>query len=157
MATAKKGDTVKVHYTGRLDTGVPFDTSGGSEPLEFVIGSGKLISGFEEAVIGMSPGESKTVKLPPEKAYGRYREDKVITVDKKDLPEDVKPELGMNLEICAPSGQVIPVMITDMDENTVTLDANHPLSEQTLTFDIQLLEIAKEAEEKSKEDLGRTT
>ncbi|MFB3766088.1 MAG: peptidylprolyl isomerase [Methanotrichaceae archaeon] len=148
MATAKKGDTVKVHYTGKLDTGVPFDTSRGSEPLEFVIGSGTLIPGFEEAVIGMSPGESKTVKLPPEKAYGRYREDKVITVAKKDLPEDVKPELGMNLEVCAPSGQMVPVMITDMDENTVTLDANHPLSEQILMFDIQLLEIVKEGEER---------
>lgn len=145
MAAAKKGDTVKVHYTGKLDTGVPFDTSIGSEPLEFVIGSGKLIPGFEEAVIGMTPGESKTVKLPPEKAYGRHREDKVITVNKKDLPENVKPELGMDLEICAPSGQAIPVIVTDMDENTVTLDANHPLSEQTLTFDIQLQEIVKEA------------
>ena len=144
MATAKKEDTVKVHYTGKLDTGVPFDTSRGAEPLEFVIGSGKLIPGFEEAVIGMSPGESKTVKLPPEKAYGKYREDRVITIDKKDLPEDIKPELGMNLEVCAPNGQMVPVMISDMDENTVTLDANHPLSEQTLTFDIELLEIVKE-------------
>jgi len=148
MATAKKGDTVKVHYTGKLDTGVPFDTSEGDEPLEFEIGSGLVIPGFEEAVIGMSPGESKTVKLPPEKAYGKYREDRVITVNKKDLPEDVKPELGMTLEVCTPSGQMIPVMITDMDESTVTLDANHPLSEQTLTFDIQLLEIVKEGEEK---------
>lgn len=155
MATAKKGDTVKVHYTGKLDTGVPFDTSQGAEPLEFTIGSGKLIPGFEEAVIDMSPGESKTVKLPPEKAYGRYKEERVITVDKKDLPDDVKPELGMSLEVCAPSGQIIPVMITDMDENTVTLDANHPLSEQTLTFDIQLLEIVKEAGKESQEDLGK--
>ncbi len=147
MAAAKKGDTVKVHYTGKLDTGVPFDTSRGAEPLEFVIGSGKLIPGFEEAVIGMSQGESKTVKLPPEKAYGKYREDRVITIDKKDLPGDIKPELGMNLEVCAPNGQMIPVLISDMDENTVTLDANHPLSEQTLTFDIELLEIVKKGEE----------
>lgn len=152
MATAKKGDTVKVHYTGKLDTGVPFDSSIGAEPLEFELGSGKLIPGFEEAVIGMSPGESKTVKIPPEKAYGRYREDRVIDVDKKDLPEDIKPEIGMTLEVCAPSGQVIPVQITDMDENKVTLDANHPLSEQTLTFEIQLLEIVDEGQKQGRKE-----
>lgn len=155
MATAKKGDTVKVHYTGKLDTGVPFDSSIGAEPLEFELGSGKLIPGFEEAVIGMSPGESKTVKIPPEKAYGRYREDRVIDVDKKDLPEDIKPEIGMTLEVCAPSGQVIPVQITDMDENKVTLDANHPLSEQTLTFDIQLLEIVDEGQKQGQKEEGQ--
>lgn len=155
MATAKKGDTVKVHYTGKLDTGVPFDSSIGAEPLEFELGSGKLILGFEEAVIGMSPGESKTVKIPPEKAYGRYREDRVIDVDKKDLPEDIKPEIGMTLEVCAPSGQVIPVQITDMDENKVTLDANHPLSEQTLTFDIQLLEIVDEGQKQGQKEEGQ--
>ncbi len=155
MAAAKKGDIVKVHYTGKLDTGVPFDSSIGAEPLEFELGSGKLIPGFEEAVIGMNPGESKTVKIPPEKAYGRYREDRVINVDKKDLPEDIKPEVGMVLEVCSPNGQVIPVQITDMDENTVTLDANHPLSEQTLTFDIQLLEIVNEGKKPGQKEEGQ--
>jgi peptidylprolyl isomerase len=153
MATAKNGDTVKVHYTGKLDTGVPFDSSIGEEPLTFKIGSGQLIPGFEKAVIGMSPGESKTVKIPPERAYGRHREDRVIDVDKKDLPEDIKPQIGMSLEVCSPSGQVIPVQITDIVDDKVTLDANHPLVEQTLTFDIQLLEIVKE-EEGQKEEKG---
>ncbi len=156
MATAKKGDTVKVHYTGKLDTGVPFDSSIGAEPIEFEIGSGRLIPGFEEAVVGMSPGESKTVKIPPEKAYGRYMEDRVINVDRKDLPEDVKPEIGMVLEVCSPSGQVVPVQITDMDDKIVTLDANHPLSEQTLTFEIQLLEIVKDGKEEQKRTVPET-
>lgn len=146
MAKANLGDTVRVHYTGKLETGVPFDSSAGADPLEFELGSGCLIPGFEEAVVGMSPGESKTVKIPPEKAYGRYREDRVVKVDKKDLPEDVIPEVGMTLEVCAPNGTMIPVQVTNIKGSTVTLDANHPLSEQTLIFDINLVEIMKSKE-----------
>ncbi|HNQ54604.1 MAG TPA: FKBP-type peptidyl-prolyl cis-trans isomerase, partial [Methanothrix sp.] len=97
MIQAKNGDTVKVHYTGRIDTGVIFDTSEGADPLQFKIGEGTLIQGFEEAVVGMSPGESKTVRIPPEKGYGLYREDKVFTMDRKDLPEDIVPAEGMAL------------------------------------------------------------
>ena len=141
MVQAKKGDTVKVHFTGKLKNGVPFDSSLGGEPLEFRIGDKRLISGFEEAVIGMSPGESKTVTLPPEKAYGPYSESKVVTVERKDLPEGVIPEVGLNLEVCAPSGEMIPVQIIEVTDKDVTLDANHPLSDSTLTFEIQLLEI----------------
>lgn len=143
MAQAKLGDTVKVHYTGKLKDGVPFDSSMGGDPLEIKLGSSRFIKGFEEAIIGMSPGETKTVKIPPEKAYGRYREDKVIKMDKKDLPEDVVPQEGMTLEICTPNDTVIPVQVTEVTDTTVTLDANHPLVEQTLTFEIQLVEIAK--------------
>lgn len=141
MAQAKEGDTVKVHYNGKLDTGVLFDTSEGSDPLEFKIGSGNLIPGFEEAVIGMSPGEKKTVKIPPEKGYGLYRDDRVIKVDKKDLPGDIVPAEGMTLEICASNGVMVPVQITEIEGSTITLDANHPLSEQTLTFEIELIDI----------------
>ncbi|VVB72254.1 FKBP-type peptidyl-prolyl cis-trans isomerase [uncultured archaeon] len=143
MAQAKMGDTVKVHYSGKLDTGVLFDSSAGSDPLEFELGSGCLIQGFEEAVVGMSPGESKTVQIPPEKGYGKYREDRVIKVDKKDLPAEVVPAEGMVLEICASNGVMVPVQITDITGSTVTLDANHPLSEQTLTFEITLVDIVK--------------
>jgi FKBP-type peptidyl-prolyl cis-trans isomerase 2 len=146
MAQAKIGDTVKVHYSGKLDTGVLFDTSADSEPLQFELGCGNLIAGFEEAVVGMSPGESKTVQIPPEKAYGRYREDRVFKIDKKDLPEDIVPAEGMTLEICASNGVMVPVQITEIEGSTVTLDANHPLSEQTLTFEITLVEIAKSKE-----------
>ena len=141
MAKAKNGDTVKVHYNGKLDTGFLFDTSEGSDPLQFEIGSGNLISGFEEALIGMSPGEKKTVHIPPEKGYGLYRDDRVIKIDKKDLPEDIVPAEGMTLEICASNGVMVPVQITEIEGSTITLDANHPLSEQTLIFEIELLEI----------------
>jgi peptidylprolyl isomerase len=146
MAQAKMGDTVKVHYTGKLKDGVPFDSSMGAEPLEIKLGSGRFIQGFEEAIVGMSPGDTKTVKIPPEKAYGRYREDRVISLDKKDLPEDIVPQEGMVLEICASNGTVVPVQITEVTESKVTLDANHPLVEQTLTFEIQLVEIVESKE-----------
>jgi peptidylprolyl isomerase len=146
MAQAKMGDTVKVHYTGKLGTGVIFDTSEGSDPLEFEIGSGSFIPGFEEAVVGMSPGESKKVQIPPEKGYGNYKEDRAITMDKKDFPSDLVPVEGMSLEICTSEGTYVPAQITDVTETTVTLDANHPLVEQTLYFDIMLLEITKSKE-----------
>jgi peptidylprolyl isomerase len=141
MVQAKMGDTVLVHYNGKLDNGVLFDTTEGADPLELELGCGRFISGFEEAIVGMSPGESKTVKIPPEKAYGHYKEDRVIKVDRKDLPEEIVPVEGMTLEICASNGAMIPVQITDISGSTVTLDANHPLSEQTLTFEITLVEI----------------
>lgn len=143
MAQAKIGDTVKVHYNGKLDTGILFDTSEGSDPLEFEIGSGCLIAGFEEAMVGMSPGESRTVQIPPEKAYGRYRDDRVFKIDKKDLPEEIVPAEGMTLEVCASNGVAVPVQITEIQGSTITLDANHPLSEQTLTFEIKLVEIVE--------------
>jgi peptidylprolyl isomerase len=146
MAQAKIGDTVRVHYTGRLDTGVPFDSSSGADPLEIELGSGRFIPGFEEAIAGMSPGESRTVKIPPDKGYGRYREDKVIQMDRKDLPEEIVPAEGMTLEVCAPGGSMVPVQITKISGSTITLDANHPLVEQMLIFDIELVEIVKSGE-----------
>lgn len=148
MAQAKMGDTVKVHYSGKLGTGVLFDTSEGSDPLQFELGSGRLISGFEEAVVGMSPGESKTVNIPPEKGYGIYREDRVFKIDKKDLPEDIIPAEGMTLEVCDSNGVMVPVQITEIEGNTITLDANHPLCELTLIFDIKLVEIVKSQDAK---------
>lgn len=148
MVQAKKGDTVKVHYTGKFTDGMPFDTSEGAEPVEFKIGEGKLIPGFEEAMIGMSPGEAKTVTIPPEKAYGFYREDKIIKVDRKDIPEDITPEEGMTLEVSAPNGQFIPVQVTEVKGDKITLDANNPLAERDLVFDICLVEIVGQREEK---------
>ena len=116
--------------------------------MEFKIGEGKLIPGFEEAVIGMSPGETKTVTIPPEKAYGFYREDKVIKVDRKDIPGDITPEEGMTLEVSAPNGQFIPVQVTEVKGDKITLDANHPLAERDLVFDIRLAEVVGQGEEK---------
>lgn len=143
MNQAKIGDTVRVHYSGQLDNGFLFDSSEGSEPLELELGSGRFIPGFEEAIVGMAPGETRTVTVPPEKGYGRYREDRVLKIDKNDLPEEISPVEGMTLEICAPNGVMIPVLVTEVSGSTVTLDANHPLSEQTLTFKIRLVEIVE--------------
>ncbi len=143
MVQAIVGDTVKVHYNGKLDNGFLFDSSEGADPLEFVLGSGRFIPGFEEAIVGMSPGESKTVIIPPEKAYGKYCEERVVKLDKKDFPDDIIPAEGMTLEISASNGVMVPVQVTNISETTVTLDANHPLSEQTLTFEITLVEIVK--------------
>ncbi|HNX39679.1 MAG TPA: peptidylprolyl isomerase [Methanothrix sp.] len=143
MIQAKNGDIIRVHYTGRLDTGVVVDTSEGSDPLQFELGSEKFIPGFEEAIVGMSPGESKTVKIPPEKAYGLYREDRVIKMDRKDLPEGIVPAEGMSLEVCASNGVTVPVQVSEIEGDIITLDANHPLCEQTLIFDIKLLDIVE--------------
>jgi len=141
MARAKYGDTVKVHYTGRLDDGTVFDTSADGDPLQFTIGSGQIIPGFEQAVVGMNPGESKTVKIPAEDAYGQRREDLIIEVEKSQLPEGLKPEVGLQLQSRQPDGRIVVLTIADMTESHVTLDANHPLAGKDLTFDIQLVEI----------------
>lgn len=138
----KTGDTVKVHYTGKLEDGEVFDTSVEDEPLEFTVGSGMLIPGFEEAVIGMAPGESKTLTIPSEQAYGPYVEEKVVQVERSYMPSDFVPEIGQQLEIQQSSGEIIPVIITDVSESVVTLDANHPLAGMDLIFEIQVLEIA---------------
>lgn len=141
MAQAKAGDNVKVHYTGKLDDGTVFDSSVEREPLQFSLGSGNVIPGFEEAIVGMAPGESKTTQIPPEQAYGPTREELVITVEKEQIPTDLSVEVGQQLQISQNNGQVIPVIVTDVSDSKVTLDANHPLAGQQLTFDIQLVEV----------------
>lgn len=141
MAQAKEGDTVRVHYTGKLGDGTVFDTSDESEPLEFTIGKGQIIPGFEQAVVGMKPGETKTTTIPPEEAYGSRREDMTLTVDRGQFPEEIKPEPGQQLQIQQPDGRAAIVVVSDVSESTVTLDANHPLAGQPLTFDIELVDI----------------
>ena len=141
MAQAKYGDTVKVHYTGKLDDGTVFDASVNGDPLQFTIGGGQIIPGFEQAVVGMNPGESKTVKIPAEDAYGQRREDLVLEIEKSQLPEGLKPEVGLQLQSRQPDGRIIVLTIADISESHVTLDANHPLAGKDLTFDIQLIEI----------------
>ncbi len=142
MAQAKLGDTVKVHYTGKLDDGTVFDSSANGEPLEFTIGDGNIIPGFEKAVVGMSPGDSKTELIPVEQAYGEHREDMIVVIDRAQMPPEMEPEIGQQLQIQQQSGQAIPVVITDISDSEITLDANHPLAGEDLTFDIQLVEIA---------------
>jgi len=141
MAEAKNGDTVKVHYTGKLDDDTIFDTSADREPLEFTIGDGRLIPDFEQAVIGMSPGESKTIQVPSTNAYGPHHEEMVMVVDRKDFPADLEPKVDQRLEVRQQDGNVFAVTVTDISGTKVTLDGNHPLAGKDLTFDIQLAEI----------------
>lgn len=144
MPEAKAGDTVKVHYTGKLKDGTQFDSSQGREPLEFTIDEGKIIPGFEQAVIGMSPGEHKTVVIPEAQAYGPRREEAVQEAPKSALPPEIEPELqvGMQLQANNPQGQPMILTVTGIGDESITLDANHPLAGQDLVFDLELVEIA---------------
>lgn len=142
MSEAKNGDTVKVHYTGKLKDGEVFDTSEGNEPLEFTIGEGQIIPGFEEAVLGMSPGDSKTVEIAADKAYGERIDDLVVQIDRKEMPPDLECEAGQKLRVGSPEGPVAVVTVLEVTEAVVTVDANHPLAGHDLTFDIELVEIA---------------
>jgi peptidylprolyl isomerase len=142
MIQATQGKTVMVHYTGKLDDGTVFDSSEGGEPLRFLIGSAGLIPGFEQAIIGMGPGESKTVTIPADQAYGPYFDERVLVIDRQQIPADIPVDVGLQLQIQQQNGQVIPVAITDVSGSQVTLDANHPLAGEDLTFDIRLIEVA---------------
>jgi len=141
MEKAKAGDTVRVHYTGKLEDGTVFDTSAQRDPLEFTIGERGVIPGFEQAVVGMAAGDRKTVQLPPERAYGGHRSELVFEVERGDLPPDLEPEVGQQLEYREPDGESVPLTVTDVSESTVTLDANHPLAGEELTFDLELVDI----------------
>jgi peptidylprolyl isomerase len=141
MAGAKKGDQVKVFYVGRLADGSIFDSSEGQAPLEFIVGRKEVIRGFDQAVLGMTPGEVKTLTLPAEQAYGPYQEDMVAEVKRADVPAQLKLVVGNHLELTREDGEPIVVKIVALDETKVTLDANHPLAGQDLTFEIRLLDI----------------
>jgi peptidylprolyl isomerase len=136
QAQVKTGDTVKVHYTGKLADGTVFDSSVGSEPYEFTLGQGQTISGFEQAVVGMKVGDTKTVTIPIDEAYGPRRDDLIVEVGRDKLSPDINPEVGMQLQ-----GSQGVVTIIKVSETTITIDANHPLAGQDLTFDIELVEI----------------
>jgi len=141
MAQAKDGDTIKVHYTGKLDDGSVFDSSTDREPLEFKLGENQIIRGFENAVIGMAPGEKSTVTIPAEKAFGPHRNEMVIEMNKEDFPADLDPKVGQKFNLHQNDDQTIVVTVTEVTENAVTLDANHALAGKDLTFDIELVEI----------------
>ncbi|WP_432822634.1 FKBP-type peptidyl-prolyl cis-trans isomerase [Trichloromonas sp.] len=138
MSQVKDGDTVKVHYTGTLEDGTVFDSSEGRDPLEFTLGQGQLIAGFEKTVLGMTAGESRTVKIPAEEAYGPYRDEMVLAVPRSQFPPDMSPEKGMQLQVGENEGQGMLVTITEITDEEVTLDANHPLAGKELSFTIQL-------------------
>jgi peptidylprolyl isomerase len=141
MAQAQSGDHVRVHYTGRLADGTIFDTSMEREPLEFTLGGGELIPGFEQAVLGMTAGESKTVTILTDQAYGPHHAERVIDVERHHLPPDIQPELGQRLQMTRPDGTTVTVVVTTITETQVTLDANHPLAGQDLIFDLMLVEV----------------
>ena len=142
MAEANQGDTVKVHYTGKLVDGLVFDSSANREPLEFIIGEGQIIPGFEEAVVGLGAGDSTTVTVPPEKGYGPYRDDLVMSVERAQLPEDMDPQVGQRLQSEQEDGQTVVFTVTETAEESITLDANHPLAGKDLVFEIELVEVA---------------
>ena len=141
MATAKEGNTVKIHYTGKLEDGSVFDSSENKEPLEFTIGEGNIIPGFEEAVIGMAPGENKTITIPPEEAYGPYNDEMLQEVERATIPPDIPLELGAQLSVIGGDDQKFIVTVVGLTDDKVTLDANHPLAGEALVFDIELVEI----------------
>lgn len=141
MTQAKNGDSVSIHYTGKLSDGTIFDSSEGKEPLSFTLGSGQVIPGFEDAVLGMTAGDSQTVTIPKENAYGEYDEQKVINFPVDRIPPNVKPEVGMPIQLKSEDGQEVVVRITEVTEEHVILDGNAPLAGQDLTFDIELVSI----------------
>lgn len=141
MAQAKAGDTVKVHYTGTLDDGTVFDTSAEREPLEFTLGEGTVIPGFEKAVTGMKPSETKSFKILAADAYGSYRQEMVLDVDRDQFPADLQPEVGQRLQVGQGEGDSIVVTVAEVTEEKVTLDANHPLAGKDLIFEVKLVEI----------------
>ena len=141
MAQAQNGDKVRVHYHGKLRSGETFDSSEGREPLEFTIGSGQVIKGFDDGVTGMATGEKKTVEIPVGDAYGEKNDEMIIEFPKDQFPPDMNPEVGMQLMMNNGQGQSFPVNIVEVKEESVVLDANHPLAGQDLIFDLELVEI----------------
>ena len=141
MAQAKTGDTVRVHYTGNLDDGTVFDSSEGRDPLQFTIGGGQIIPGFDQAVVGMTPGDSKTERIPCDQAYGPYRSEMMVEVERSMVPEGMELEVGQHLELQANDGTSVPVRVAGLTETKVTLDGNHPLAGKDLTFAIKLVDI----------------
>ena len=141
MAQAKTGDTVRIHYTGKLDDGRVFDSSLEQEPLEFTIGQNQVIPGFEQAVIGMSPGESANISIPADQAYGERQEELVLEIERSEFPDDLKLEINQQLQLNEPNGEELIVTVTEIFDSSVTLDANHPLAGHNLNFDLQLVEI----------------
>lgn len=141
MAQAKNGDSVKVHYTGKFEDGTVFDTSAERDPLQFTIGEGQVVPGFEKAAVGMSPGETKTAKIPADEAYGPHRQEMIMVVDRSQLPPEFEPVVEQRVQIRQADNQTCIATITEVTESAVTLDANHPLAGKDLIFDIQLVGI----------------
>jgi FKBP-type peptidyl-prolyl cis-trans isomerase 2 len=141
MIQVRENNTVKVHYVGKLSDGQVFDTSEGKEPLEFTLGQGKLIPGFEKGLIDMKLNEKKTITISKEDAYGESREDLIQEVDKSQLPEDITPEIGMGLVSKSSDGNEMNLLIVEVKEATIVIDGNHPLAGKELIFDLEVVDI----------------
>ena len=141
MTEVKQGDTVRIHYKGTLKDGTVFDSSEGREPLEFTVGSGQIIPGLDAAMPGMSTGDQKTVEIPVHQAYGPRNDEAKQDVPREQIPAEIPLEPGLQLQMQTPQGQVVPVTVTEVGDEVVTLDANHPLAGQDLTFDVTLVEV----------------
>ncbi|MFZ4058922.1 MAG: FKBP-type peptidyl-prolyl cis-trans isomerase [Ferruginibacter sp.] len=141
MAQVKEGDVVRVHYTGKLTNGEQFDSSVGREPLEFTVGAGMMIKGFDAAMPGMTVGEKKTINIAPEDAYGAKSDEAIIEFPAENVPADMKLEPGMQLTLSNQMGQPVPVIVVEVKPDVIILDANHFLAGQELVFDIELVEI----------------
>lgn len=141
MSQAKLGDTVRVHYTGKLTDGSVFETSREQDPLEVKIGSGQVIAGIERAIQGMSPGESKRVKVSPSEAFGQRQKDRILCFKRSDFPADTDPKVGQQTEVHMNDGRTLPAVVTSVEDSTFTVDANHPLAGEELAIDLQLMEI----------------
>jgi len=147
MSLVKENDTVKVHYTGKLADGQVFDSSEGKEPIEFTLGQGQLIPGFEKGLIDMKLNEKKTINIPKDEAYGDSREDLIQEVQKSELPEEIKPEVGMGLVSKSQDGREMNLVVAEVKEESIVVDGNHPLAGKDLIFDLEVVEI-KETETK---------
>ena len=143
MSKAKKGDVVKVHYKGTLNSGEQFDSSEGRDPLKFTVGAGQMIAGFDAAIPGMAVGEKKTIVIAPEDAYGEKKQDAIIEFPKSNIPANMKLEPGMKLQLRNEAGHPVPVVVTEVKDDVIILDANHELAGKELIFDIELVEIAQ--------------
>lgn len=142
MSQAQNGSTVKVHYTGTLEDGTQFDSSHGRDPLELTIGEGTVIPGFEASIVGMEPGDTKQVKLEPHEAYGDRHEQLVQTIQRSQIPPELELQVGQQLQAKGPDGNVVVVTVSDLADDTVTLDGNHPLAGKTLNFEIEMVEVS---------------
>lgn len=138
---AEEGSTVLVHYTGRLEDGTVFDSSRDGNPIEFEVGSEEVIDGFDQAVRGMEQGETREATLGPDEAYGERREDLIFDIPREELPEQVDPSVGQELSVEIESGREVPAYVAEVDEDTVTLDLNHPLAGKALSFEIEVVEV----------------
>ncbi len=141
MAQPQEGNTVSIHYTGRLEDGTVFDSSEGNDPLTFTIGAGQVIPGFEKAVLGLEPGQKGTTTIPPEEGYGAPSDNMVVELPRTQLPEGINPEVGQHFQLSLEDGTQLPVIVTALSAESITFDANHPLAGKTLIFDIELVNV----------------